>query len=75
MAWVPHGATHAFRNPSTDPARMLVVTTPEAIDLILRVPESATTNFDAMRAWFAKHDSQVDGPRPVPMVGARSRFD
>ena len=60
MAWVPHGATHAFRNPSPDPARMLVVTTPDAIDLIVHAPRDA--NPDAMRAWFAKHDSQVDGP-------------
>ena len=61
MAWVPRGATHAFRNPSADPARMLVVTTPEAIDLILRAPQGAA-NPDAMQAWFAKHDSHVDGP-------------
>ena len=60
MAWVPQGATHAFRNPSPDPARMLVVTTPDAIDLIVHAPQDA--NPDAMRAWFAKHDSQVDGP-------------
>lgn len=61
LAWVPRGATHAFRNPSTDPARMLVITTPEAIDLIVRMPEGARSP-DAMRALFAEHDSQVDGP-------------
>ncbi len=61
MAWVPRGATHAFRNPSSEPARMLVVTTPEAIDLILRMPEGAQSP-DAMRALFAAHDSQIDGP-------------
>ena len=61
MAWVPRGATHAFRNPSPEPARMLVVTTPDAIDLIVRMPEGAG-NPDAMRALFAEHDSQVDGP-------------
>jgi quercetin dioxygenase-like cupin family protein len=61
MAFVPRGATHAFRNPSAEPARMLVVTTPEAIDLIVRMREGAG-NPDAMRALFAEHDSQVDGP-------------
>ena len=60
MAWMPHGATHAFRNPSPAPARMLVVTTPDAIDLIVHAPHDL--NPGTMRAWFAKHDSQVDGP-------------
>lgn len=31
--------THSFRNPCPDPARMLVVTTPDAIELIIRMPE------------------------------------
>ena len=61
MAWAPRGATHAFRNPSAAPASMLVVTTPDAIDLIVCAPQGAE-NPDVMRAWFAKHDSQVDGP-------------
>ena len=61
MAWVPRGATHSFRNPSPEPARMLVVTTPDAIDLIIRMPEGAR-NPDAMQALFAEHDSQIDGP-------------
>ena len=61
MAWVPHGATHSFRNPCPDPARMLVVTTPEAIDLIIRMPEGLRSP-DAMRALFAEHDSHLDGP-------------
>jgi quercetin dioxygenase-like cupin family protein len=61
MAWVPRGATHSFRNPCTEPARMLVVTTPDAIDLIIRMPEGLRDP-DAMRALFAEHDSQVDGP-------------
>jgi mannose-6-phosphate isomerase-like protein (cupin superfamily) len=61
MAWVPRGAIHSFRNPYTEPARMLVVTTPEAIDLIIRMPEGLR-NPDAMQALFAAHDSHVDGP-------------
>ena len=61
MAWVPRGATHGFRNPHTVPARMLVVTTPDAIDLIIRMPEGLRDP-DAMHALFAEHDSQVDGP-------------
>ena len=61
MAWVPRGATHGFRNPSTEPARMLVVTTPDAIDLITRMPEGLGDR-DALRALFAEHDSHVDGP-------------
>lgn len=40
---------------------MLVVTTPEAIDLIVRMREGAASP-GAMRALFAEHDSQVDGP-------------
>jgi len=61
MAWVPRGATHSFRNPCPEPARMLVVTTPDAIDLIIRMPEGLRSP-EAMRALFAEHDSQVDGP-------------
>ena len=61
MAWVPRGATHSFRNPSPEPARMLVVTTPDAIDLIIRMPEGLR-NPDAMQKLFAEHDSRVDGP-------------
>ncbi len=61
MVFVPRGSTHAFRNPSPEPARMLVITTPEAIDLIARMPEGSKSP-DAMRALFAEHDSQIDGP-------------
>ncbi|MGB5755323.1 MAG: cupin domain-containing protein [Acidimicrobiales bacterium] len=61
MAFVPRGATHAFRNPSTEPAHLLVVTTPEAIDLIVRMPEGARSP-ETLGALFAEHDSQVDGP-------------
>ncbi len=61
MAWVPHGATHSFRNPSPEPARMLVVTTPDAIDLIIRMPEGLR-NPDAMQTLFAEHHSHLDGP-------------
>jgi len=61
MALVPRGAVHSFRNPSTKPARMLVVTTPEAIDLIIRMPEGLRSP-EAMEALFAEHDSHLDGP-------------
>ena len=61
MAFVPRGATHAFRNPHREPARMLIVTTPEAIDLITRMPEGLR-NPAAMQALFAEHDSHIDGP-------------
>jgi quercetin dioxygenase-like cupin family protein len=61
MAFAPRGATHSFRNPSAETARMLVVTTPAAIDLIIRIPEGALSS-DAMQALFANHDSRVDGP-------------
>ncbi|MDP9094571.1 MAG: cupin domain-containing protein [Actinomycetota bacterium] len=61
MAFIPKGATHAFRNRSTEPARMLVITTPEAIELIMRMPEGFKSP-QAMRALFAEHDSQIDGP-------------
>jgi quercetin dioxygenase-like cupin family protein len=61
MAWVPRGATHGFRNPLPEPARMLVVTTPDAIDLIIRLPEGLRSP-DAMQALFAEHDSHLDGP-------------
>jgi mannose-6-phosphate isomerase-like protein (cupin superfamily) len=61
LAWVPRGAIHSFRNPCTVPIHMLVVTTPEAIDLIIRMPEGLH-NPDAMPALFAEHDSHIDGP-------------
>lgn len=40
---------------------MLVATTPEAIDLIVRVPEGAG-NPDALRSLFEEHHSHIDGP-------------
>lgn len=61
MAFVPQGATHAFHNRSSEPARMLVITTPQAIDLIMRMPEGSKSP-QAMRALFEEHDSQIDGP-------------
>lgn len=61
MAFVRRGATHSFRNPSTESARLLVVATPEAIDLIVRMPEGARDP-DALRTLFAGHDSEIDGP-------------
>lgn len=61
MAFVPRGVTHAFRNPSPETARMLVITTPEAIDLIVQMPEGARSP-EAQRALFAAHDSVIDGP-------------
>ena len=61
MAFVPRGSTHSFRNPSPESAQMLVVTTPEAIDLIVRMPEGAK-NPDSLQALFAEHDSVIDGP-------------
>ncbi len=61
IAFVPQGATHSFRNRSADAARMLVITTPEAIDLIIRMPEGLKSP-QAMQALFDEHDSQVDGP-------------
>ena len=61
LAFVPRGSTHAFRNPNAEPAQMLVITTPEAIDLIVRMPEGIG-NPDKMRALFTDHDSKIDGP-------------
>ena len=61
MAFVPRGGTHAFRNRSEQPARMLVITTPEAIDLIVRMPEGFESPA-AMQALFEEHDSHIDGP-------------
>lgn len=61
MAFVPRGVTHSFRNPSPDAARMLVITTPEALDLIVRMPDGARQP-DALHALFSEHDSAIDGP-------------
>lgn len=61
MAWVPRGATHSFCNRRAEPARILVVTTPEAIDLIIRMPEGLRDP-EAMQKLFAEHNSHVDGP-------------
>ncbi len=66
MAFVPRGATHSFRNPAPEAARMLVVTTPEAIDLIVRMPQGARDP-EALRALFAAHDSGIDGPPLGPL--------
>jgi hypothetical protein len=40
------------------------VTTPDAIDVAIRVPEGLR-NPDAMQTLFAEHDSHVDGPALV----------
>ena len=61
MAFVHRGATHSFRNPGPEAARMLVVTTPTAIDLIVRMAEGAR-HPDALPALFAAHGSEIDGP-------------
>ncbi len=61
LAFVPRGATHSFRNPCPEPARMLVITTPEAIDLIVHMPDGAHSP-EAQEALFAAHDSSIDGP-------------
>lgn len=62
LVFVPRGTVHAFRNPSSEPATLLVVTTtPGAIDLILGMSEAGRSP-ETMQAHFAKHDSQVDGP-------------
>ena len=39
MAWVARGVTHGLRNPWPELARMPVVTTPDAIVPIIRLPE------------------------------------
>ncbi len=61
LAFVPRGVTHGFRNPCSEMARMLVVTTPEAVDLIIRMPEGARSP-EAQQALFSAHDSSIDGP-------------
>jgi hypothetical protein len=58
---VPRGAVHSFRNPMSEPARMLVVTTPNAIDLIIRLPEGLRSA-EGMQTLFAEHHSHLDGP-------------
>ena len=39
---------------------MLVVATPEAIDLIIRLPEGVRSP-EGMQALFAMHNSHIDG--------------
>ncbi|WP_433505771.1 cupin domain-containing protein [Pseudonocardia halophobica] len=67
-AFVGRGAVHGFGNPAPEPARLLVITTPEAIRLVEQANElmaQEPPDRDAILALFAAHQSELVG-LPTP---------
>ncbi len=73
LVFVPRGASHGFANPSADPARILVVATPDAIRLVEELFQleragqvGVETGLDhaavdpaAVAALYARYDSEL----------------
>jgi len=60
FVWVPHGATHAFHNPTDEPATVLVVVTAAAIPLVesfLALARGGPPDPDEARALMARYDT------------------
>jgi quercetin dioxygenase-like cupin family protein len=69
FVFVPRGAAHSFGNPAATSARVLVVTTARAIQLVERAEalvghDAAPVDVAAVQALFASHDSELVGPSP-----------
>ena len=69
FVFVPRGSAHSFANPEATSARVLVVTTARAIQLVERAEtlishDGAPVDVAAVQALFASHDSELLGPAP-----------
>jgi quercetin dioxygenase-like cupin family protein len=69
FVFVPRGSVHSFANPAGTAARVLVVTTARAIQLVERGEElmshdGAPVDMAAVQVLFASHDSELLGPPP-----------
>ncbi len=66
VVFVPRGATHGFGNPAPRPARILVITSPGAMQLVESLNDLAVQggvpDVEAMAALFAAHQSEISAP-------------
>jgi quercetin dioxygenase-like cupin family protein len=65
FVWVPRGAAHRFRNTSDEPAKFLVIMTPEAILLIeefVAMAGKGPPDPAAAQALFARYNSEILPP-------------
>lgn len=60
MVIAPRGTAHTFHNPGPDPARMLAILTPQALQLIEelgRLTTDGPPNPTALRSLLARHET------------------
>jgi mannose-6-phosphate isomerase-like protein (cupin superfamily) len=65
VAFAPRGTTHTFRNAGPEPARMLAITTADALDLIEQLGRLAAhgpPDPDAVQALMRVHNSYLADP-------------
>jgi mannose-6-phosphate isomerase-like protein (cupin superfamily) len=65
FAFVPRGVPHSFRNASTEPARMLVIGSPQAqamVEELGKLVGHGPPDRDAIAALFARYDSELVAP-------------
>ena len=65
FAFVPRGVPHSFRNASTEPARMLVIGSPQAqamVEELGKLVGHGPPSRDAVAALFARYDSELVAP-------------
>jgi mannose-6-phosphate isomerase-like protein (cupin superfamily) len=65
VAFAPRGTPHTFRNPGPGPARVLAITTADALGLIEQLGSLAAhgrPDPDAVQSVMAQHDSQFVQP-------------
>jgi mannose-6-phosphate isomerase-like protein (cupin superfamily) len=56
---VPRGTIHTYWNPSNEPTRYLLIMTPNIYALIQEIHALSQRTPEALRAVFAKHDSEL----------------
>ena len=65
FVFVPRGAAHGFDNPAGEPARILVITSPGAIQLVEAIYDvmshEGPPDLEAMAALYASHQSEILG--------------
>ncbi|HEX2288732.1 MAG TPA: cupin domain-containing protein [Pseudonocardiaceae bacterium] len=65
FVFVPRGVAHGFANPAGEPARILVITSPGAIQLVEAIYDllsrGGPPDFEAMAALYASHRSEILG--------------
>lgn len=55
----PRGRPHTFWNPSTEPARYLLIMTPNTFRLVEEIHATADRSPETMRAIFEKYDCEL----------------